>query len=465
MKRKITLSILLITAGYLQLQAQDFSGYRISNYAGVNAVFFNPASIADSHFKWDVNLLSLNGSIGNNNGDFKLKDLFNTNSNNFKNKFLKGSDNINATINADILGPSIMFHLTKKSVIALTSRVRAMGNIKDFDGDFINAIINPTISTTPYNIASTGNSRIVTNYWAEFGATYSREIINKGSNYLSVGATLKYLSGAGNSNVQINQFKTTINADAKGVFVGNTSGTTAIGISGSQLNDFSFVNFYRNGNNGMGGDVGIVYEYRPEHAMVAGPAVKDNNKYKFKISLSILDIGAIKYSMRENSSGAYNMHINGSDQFYLQQLKDKNIDQIKKILDANPAFFSHLPASDVTTFTAHLPTTLQGDIDYHFKKGFFVNVGGQINLVSKTNPYSAYQYNSVTITPHYEGKLFGIYIPVNYNELSHFNAGLTVRGGMFFIGSGSLITAMAKSKQVDLYVGFHCGLLKKKSKT
>ncbi len=44
----------LFSASFLAAQAQhQYPGYRSGNYTGVNGVFFNPASIADSRYRWD----------------------------------------------------------------------------------------------------------------------------------------------------------------------------------------------------------------------------------------------------------------------------------------------------------------------------------------------------------------------------------------------------------------------------
>ena len=48
----------LAVATALPAAAQDFPGYRAGNYTGVNGVFFNPANIADSRYRFDVNLFS-----------------------------------------------------------------------------------------------------------------------------------------------------------------------------------------------------------------------------------------------------------------------------------------------------------------------------------------------------------------------------------------------------------------------
>ncbi len=464
MKKQVIAAMLLLSVGVVKLQAQNFPGYRTGNYTGVNGVFFNPASIADSRYRWDVNLFSANGFVGNDRGSFKLKDLTSANSTTFKNNFLGGTGNTNANINAEILGPSVMFNLTRKSAMAFTTRTRVIANLKDFDGNLINSVINSSNSNYPYSINSNSNSRLITNGWSEFGVSYAREIASSGPHYLKGGVTLKYLSGAGNNYLQINQINTTLNLDvANRAYLQNASGGIGIGNSGADLDNLKFNNLF-NGNGGIGGDIGLVYEYRPKYPDAGSDAQnRDVNKYKLKVGLSLLDIGSIRYTENPNNSASYNMHITGNNRFYLDQLKDKGLTEIKAVLDANPTSFTNTLKA-VSPHNSNLPTVLQGDVDYHFNRGFFISLGGQLNLVNKSSFYSANQYNSFTITPRYEGKSFGLYFPVNYNELTQFNAGISLRAGPLFIGSGSLFSAIAKSKQADLHIGLRIGILQKAKK-
>src|SRR5207342_1239663 len=54
-------------------------------------------------------------------------------------------------------------------------------------------------------------------------------------------------------------------------------------------------------------------------------------------------------------------------------------------------------------------------------------------------------------------------VPLNYNELTQFNAGLAFRIGPFFIGSGSVISAIFHdTRQADLHVGLNWGMQFKK---
>jgi hypothetical protein len=63
---KNTFLILLFISTSLIAQAQDFLGYANSNYAGVSGVNLNPASIADSRFKFDILIVGTSLNFSNN---------------------------------------------------------------------------------------------------------------------------------------------------------------------------------------------------------------------------------------------------------------------------------------------------------------------------------------------------------------------------------------------------------------
>jgi hypothetical protein len=67
------------------------------------------------------------------------------------------------------------------------------------------------------------------------------------------------------------------------------------------------------------------------------------------------------------------------------------------------------------------------------------------------------------LTPRYEGKAIGLYLPVTYNTLTQLTMGATLRLGPLFVGSGSILSALlSNSRQADFNLGLHIGVLKKK---
>src|SRR4051812_41038046 len=65
----------MLTAGF----SQQFTGYNVDNYAGINAVTENPAYLAASKYKVYVNLAAFSVLGGNNAYELERKRLFSLN--------------------------------------------------------------------------------------------------------------------------------------------------------------------------------------------------------------------------------------------------------------------------------------------------------------------------------------------------------------------------------------------------
>ncbi len=74
-KTIILLSFMLVAL--YNIQAQDFLPMLNDNYMGINQVVLQPASIADSKFKIDINIVSINGDLYNDFIQFKREGIIN----------------------------------------------------------------------------------------------------------------------------------------------------------------------------------------------------------------------------------------------------------------------------------------------------------------------------------------------------------------------------------------------------
>lgn len=440
-----------------QTFAQDFPGSRTGNYTGVNGVFYNPANIADSRYRFDVNLFSLSTSVANDQASFKLGTI----SDNFKGDSIKnqlfGKDAgpASGVMNVDIHGPSVMFNVGKKNSFAITTRARIFANVTDIDGKLFNKISEDFSNdpSLPYTISSNEKMRIAINGWSEFGLSYGRVLADKGMHFLKGGITLKYLAGAGNAYMNIDNFKGTIDDDIvlQDVYLQNTTGRVATGFGGVSFSNFEASDLLDMKSSGFGADLGFIYEFRP-----------GGKNYKLKIGAALLDLGSIKYEKDMQRSGAYDIDITGNKRFSLQQLDGVEFDDLNNFFASHPAYFIPLASNNAKDYKVSLPTTLQLDADYHVISGLYVNLGGQFSLSNnESKGFNNKTYSSLTLVPRFETKRFGFYLPVNYNKLSKLNAGASLRMGPFFVGSGSVLSALlGNSKQADIHFGFRFGVLK-----
>ncbi|HTI92542.1 MAG TPA: DUF5723 family protein [Puia sp.] len=456
-KIALVLCLLVITAVTL---AQTYPGYRTSNYTGVNGVFFNPANIADNRFKWDVNIFAIDGFVGTSSRGLRFSDITRSfNADSLKSKLLRGSKNVNSLSYADILGPSFMMSLNPKTSLALTTRTRVFANGRNIDGDLAGTILDKGVTTAGIPFNFNNNMLVHGTGWTEIGLSWGQVLSKTNShNFFKFGITAKYLAGTADSYLSTNGLAGTVNGPGN-TYLTNTTGSLAINTTDANFADYKFKDFFKFNGHGAAGDIGLVYEYRPDADYSMYVTDRFANKYKLRVAASLLDVGRISFNRSSNQSSVYNVNIPTTGQFLLNQFAGKQINEYKSILDASPYFTG---TNQGSKYDVDLPTTLQANIDYLVAGGFAINAGGQFNL-NHRGTLNLYNYNSYSLTPRWENSLFSVELPLNYNELTKFNAGVGFRVGPFFIGSGSVLSALVHdSKQADLYVGFHFGMPYKK---
>lgn len=459
MRKIIFLSGLLLY--FFNAGAQNFPGYRTSNYSGVNGVFFNPANIADNRFKWDVNVFAIDGFVGTSHSGLRFSDITRSfNSDSLKSKLLRGGNNINSLSYVDVLGPSFMISLNPKTSLAFTTRSRVFANGRGIDGDLAGALIDggSTTAGVPFNFNT--NMLIHATGWTEIGGSWGQVLSATNSeNFFKMGLTLKYIAGTADSYLSANNLAGQVGGPGNTYLTG-TTGSLAINTTAANFGDYKFGDFFKFNGHGAGGDIGLVYEYRPagqDYSMYVTDRFAE--KYKLKVGVSVLDIGRISFDRNSNQSSVYNVNIPATSQYSLGQFKGKSISQYIPILNSSP-YFSGTPQG--SSYNVNLPTTLQANIDYLIKGGFAVNAAGQFTLNTKGD-LNLFYYNSYSVTPRWENQLVSVMLPLNYNELTKFNAGVAFRVGPVFFGSGSVLSALVHdSKQADLFVGVHFGMPYKK---
>lgn len=454
----LTLLCLLVTVSIIK--SQTFPGYRTSNYAGVNGVVFNPANISDNRFMWDVNVFAINGFVGTNQSGLRFKDVTRSfNADSLKSKLLRGNSHLNSLSYVDVLGPSVMFSLSPKTSLAFTTRSRVFANGRDINGDLASAILDNGTTKTGIPFTFNNNMLVHTTGWTEIGGSVGQVLTNKGShNFFKAGITLKYIAGTADSYLSTNGFTGTVNGSGN-TYLTATTGSLTLNTTEANFNDYKFKDFFKFNGHGFGGDVGFVYEWRPSAEYSMYVTDRFENKYKLKIAASLLDVGRVRFDRNTNQAANYTVNVPPGSSFNLNQFADKSVKDYKTILDESP-FFTGTPVG--SSYRVDLPTTIHAEVDYMIGKGFALNAAGQFNS-NKTGTLAQYYYNSYSFTPRWENNLFGVELPLSYNELTQFNAGVAFRAGPFFVGSGSVLSALVHdSKQADLHLGFHFGMQYKK---
>jgi hypothetical protein len=424
----------------LNSNAQNFSSLNVGKNAGVNGLFTNPASIANSNYKWDVNLIGASGSVafGYNDG------LDSVTKRGIKGdkvaSYLQNNIKINGLLNVDVYGPSAMLSINNKSSIAISNRYRVLASAKDVGGLFTQNKSDSLVSLKGLPIQKANF-----NEWKEIGITYATTIARNEKQIITAGITTKYITGASNNYFRASNLSGTAFIGEK-EYISNASGRLEIGNSVDENE--------KSKGRGFGTDIGFVYE----KLNTSNDKQVASTPYKYRLGISILDIGFVNYIADNKTFADYTIHIPAGEKFETKVLDDKTLLEAKAYLDAKPAYFTNNNPKQ-KKYTVSLPTTAVINFDYAVTNKLFVDLSTQISMIDKDNLYSTYIPNSISIVTRYENKLGAVFLPVSYNELSKFNVGIGAKIGAFYFGSNSIFTSViGKFKQVDFQAGVRFGI-------
>lgn len=414
------LSISLFLTMYLA-NGQSFIGHFTDNYSGIQGLLHNPGNLADSRIKWEFNLVSVNTDIAT---DYTALTLGNVTSllgaDGFDGLERFATDQNNFLVDLDVLGPSLMLSLNEKSGLALITRVRAISNFNNLNGELFESIYDG-FPEDSYSF-SQDNLDFTTHAWGEVGLSYGHVLMSRPNHFLKGGATIKYLVGGGgvqgssrtlNGNFDSAAGQVALNGDFSYALTVDTEGTAD--------------EYFQDLAPGFGADIGFVYEYRDRRALEASNANNPRafNQYRFKVGLSIVDIGSINYKDTEITDYGVNANLDA------QEVENDFI----TALEDNSTTNSQL--QDVS-FT--LPTSLHLNLDYSFTPKLYLNLNISQGLVAEDEFYANSRLNRITLTPRYESRFLGVHLPISHSELSNTAVGFGLRVGWFTFGSGSLLS-------------------------
>ncbi|MEO6707002.1 MAG: OmpA family protein [Ginsengibacter sp.] len=459
--------------------SQGFNGLSSGNYSGITGVMLQPASIVDSRFKFDINLFSTDVNFSNNYFLLDRKVILKFNKNNFddyttfKNEYLSQASlspgqkvffNINSRTQIPL---SFMATTGKKSAIAFNMQLRSMIEGRGITQDFANLAYNnfyhPPLNNTTVD-ASGINIKSLS--WAEVGLTYGRVLYSSPKHFFKAAVTGKYLAGLSSLSLSSNDLRLQVNGSD------STFNFTSPNVSYNHNEDADFnklfdKNFSPDANS-FGLDAGLVYEYRGnlDHVKYIrnndetsyDRERRDLNKYIFKLGVSLLDVGMFTFN-KPADVNSFSADINNWD------IKNAHYNSIKEFDTALAARVIANP-NDPRKYDVHLPTALSAQLDIRFVKGLFLNVMSYWPVSLGSNDGQRFnKYGFYTITPRYERRHFGIYIPYTVSQRNGFTdydrhlLGLTLRAGPMFIGSSNLGTMLFNKnlRAADVHLGFKVG--------
>lgn len=451
MKNLFISSCLLVSI--FSFSQEHFTGLTSSNRLGIISASNNPAELVNMSKTFEISIL--NASVNFSNNKIGFNDFF---SDNFEEALFKGNKSVDLNIDAEIFGPSFAMKYRNWG-FAITTKIKGKLDVVDVDatlGDgIINSGINGLFGSTITN--NNDNQRFNGTTWGELGLSAARTIYTDEVNKISVGATFKLLFPGSYANLGLDKFNGTITNTAGNVELTNVDNVGLnIAYSGSLSDSFSSFSDYSKSAigslNGFSGDIGVNYQWIDESDSKSG------NNYKINAGVSVRNIGSMTFKDGDNSSTNYNLNIQGAQSLNLNQFQ--NVDNLKEIetILLNSGYLTKINGEK--DFKVNLPTTLSLYADVKLIPALYVSGYLQQRLKENTDNDQISAQNIFTVTPRFYTGIFEVYAPFSSSEIAGFNTGIGFRVGGFFLGSGSIITAVLNdSKQADIYVGFRYGFL------
>jgi len=431
-------------------KAQDFLPFASSNYAGITGVQLQPASIADSRYKFDMAISASNVAITNNYFGFDPYLIWHPKE--MDNLDIEGpyvSRNMDGKTKSVFINEkqdifSFMVSLSDKDAIAFTPSVRSVVNLDNMSEQLASLLDDLDQETDPWGIKlKDENVNIQMNSWVEYGFTYARILMDKEEHFLKGGATLKITQGMGSAYIFVKDFNYLAHHEDTISFYNSYSNYgTSNNISQSIKED---VSYKFDANPSLAMDLGFVYEYRPQwlkykYDMDGKTNIwrRDQDKYLFRVGFTLSDLGSVRY-MRNPISRDFNID---TTRLYTGDLEFNTIGDFNAFIDSTFTFY------DITdSYNMNLPLNLSMQLDVRVANGFYVNFTPYLALRQGNDNVNRVHYlSSLNFIPRYDKKWFGVSLPIQYNALKQWNFGLGIRLGPLWVGWNDMFSTLTTSK-------------------
>lgn len=446
-------ALLIFWSVFSAAKAQEMFGIANSNYAGTNGVYLNPSSMVSGRLKYDVNVLTLGATVDN-NYIYEPKDQlkffgFKRIIDNTK-KGKKGigfTDEKNFDINdlskaysgyfsSTVRFPSVLFSFKENYFHVMLLNARTVFSAADIPAPIAKfvyedqGIAYPALQQRTLNFKDFKFDMVS---WLESGISYGRPIIGKGNHFLSGALTVKYLQGLPSAY---------LTSDASSISLDTTGFTDTVFINKANIGYGYAYNEDDNGTDvikghGFGFDFGLTYEYRPESQQhkyeIDGQTVNDpsQNQYLFKVGLSFIDLGKIKF--KDGST-----HSLKANNLVISEYDTVNFDDVTDFDTTLSNYAYNDPNKSYTgkTFDMALPHAMSLQVDFHAWKGAYANLTW-INAIKNDGP-GPNANSTLALTPRYEWKNYEVAMPMSFYKYEKFRLGLAFRVWGLVVGSDKL---------------------------
>ena len=430
--------------------AQNYRALHGSSYAGALGVANNPASMVNTPFKWDVVLVGAQLTSSTNLFTIYNYSLLSNPANSLYH-IDGGSYERKARLSFNLNLLNTRIALNRKSSIAFGVNLRSYSNLQTSEYNYSDTLkkvtdflkINPGVNNV--------NGKFVSTSFAEVYLAYARTIADNEFGRLNAGVTVKVNRGlsGGYANIEgINYSQSTQNnrpvytVGSANMAYGYSSNYDQIKDSKSSSQNTN--DFISTAQGGASFDIGMEYLIKPQGTSSFNDA-EDYYDYDWKLGVSLLDIGGsqYKYGLQSRNIAGIKSDISGTT---LDNKFNNSINSFERFNDSLATLVNIAAPSG--KFVVVNPTRLVINLDHYITGNFYINGELSVNVplssINKTY-IQVKEINLFAITPRWETKRFGVYLPVQFNNRQQLWIGGAFKAGPLLLGFHNLANLFGKS--------------------
>jgi uncharacterized protein DUF5723 len=461
--------ILYLTA--IKAISQEQLGVTLGNYSGTAGLLVNPAGMTNNKVFLDINLVTFDFFVRNNfaylpKEDFVLWDVlksgynFPTYGDDDKNvTYYDNSKLKDVTINMRVLGPSAMLQVGDHA-FGLTTGIRYFMSGSRIPWDIAELSYNGLNYDPLHNIEFDDyDFDFNTSAWMEVGLSYAYNIYKSYDSHITAGISIKKLWGYSGATIDVKNVNYVVVNDST-INIKNLYGEVGFSLPVDyDNNDFISSGTTFRGS-GIGLDIGAVFVKKKKMDMNQWRGGKlcsqKYSEYLYRIGVSILDIGRVKYSTNTQ------LHSFEDVSQYWVDIDTLGFDNLNTFMEQISNTFYGDPGASLksNTIKVGLPTALSVQADVNVVKHIYV--GGFWIHPIRINSTSLRRPAQLAVVPRYESKYFELSVPISVYEYVYPRIGISARFYFFTIGTERLGTyiGMADMNGLDIYASIKIGINK-----
>jgi hypothetical protein len=444
-----SLPAFLLLLIHLHGYPQNYYAVQGSNYAGSLGIGNNPASIVNTPYKWDITIFGVQEKNATNGVTIRNYSLI-SNPAKSQYSFNEGDYRRFAYTDYNVNVLNTRFAINRRQAFAVGINLRGYAQLSTGPVNFIDTLktVGDFFDIGNYNRKLYGD--VMHSSWIEVFATWAQTIWDRTDSRLNAGITMKVSRGISGAYTRIlnGQVGRTLHGNDATYTVQDAFAEYAYSSNYDNWKDEKTTNqnlrdFVKQTRGGVSFDLGA--EYIVKTGQIS--AVFDDDDYydyTWKIGLSLLDIGFNQYKYGAQSRVLSGVQDNVSDTMLDVRFSDINdLEEFNERI-ADVARNVQQPGG---LYKIVNPTRAVLNVDHYITGAWYVNGNLSVNLSSLSgSQWRLTELNLLTVTPRWEIRRLGFYLPMHFNTKEQFWIGGAIKAGPLLLGIHNWANVFAKNK-------------------